>query len=173
MKKLLILLSLAFSLSSFSSAEARSMIAAQTAEFTHINYGNGQGENYVAGNVTLNFISGKIKVFLIGENNCPINAFCIKGPDTESLSAPIVERKIGACGQIIYVATKNDMPVDGVNLTITVMNMTRLTCPNIRPMGPTVVKISKKFFDRINGVEVSREGTIIAKPLRATSASNL
>ncbi|MBI2520847.1 MAG: hypothetical protein HYV97_10535 [Bdellovibrio sp.] len=167
MRSILVLLTLCFSLASFNS-NARSIIAAQTAEFYRIDYTSAFGEQFVNGTVTLDYVNSKIKVFLMGENNCPRNAFCFRGPTIENLVVPMVSRERLGCGQNVYKAEKNDLAVDGYDISIKVTDMTHLVC-RIRPMAPTIVEITKKYFDRVKGEEVVRQGRLFAHPLRATA----
>ena len=171
MKTILILLTLVFSLSGFNSANARSIIAAQKADFYRIDYASSFGEKFVSGTVTLDYVNAKIHVILVGENNCPAHAYCFRGPEIESLTASMVSRERLNCGQNVYKAEQNDLAVDGADVSITVTDMTHLVC-RMRPMAPTVVEISKKYFDRVKGEEVTKHGVMFANPLQITGPVN-
>ncbi|HAZ14563.1 MAG: hypothetical protein A2X86_15640 [Bdellovibrionales bacterium GWA2_49_15] len=163
MRSILVLLALCLSLASFNS-NARSIISSQSADFYRIDYTSAMGENFVNGTVSLDYVNNKIKVFLIGENNCPRGAYCFRGPTIENLVAPMVSRERLGCGQNVYKAEKNDLAVDGYDVSITVSDMTHLVC-RIRPMAATIVEITKKYFDRVKGEEVVRQGRLFAHPL--------
>ncbi len=166
MKNLLILLALCLSLASFNS-HARSIIAAQTADFYRIDYTSAFGEEFVSGTVTLDYVNGKIDILLTGKNSCPPHAFCFRGPSIEHFTAPIISRERLGCGQNVYKAEQNDLAVDGFDVSISVSDMTHLVC-RMRPMAPTVVEITKKYFDRVKGEEVVKHGLLFANPLKVT-----
>ena len=170
MKTMLLLFSLVL-FSGFKSVNATSIISAQTADFYRIDYPSVSGEKFVSGTVTLDYIRGSINVLLVGKNNCPPNAFCIRGPITARLTATMVSRERLSCGQNVYKAEKNDLAVDGYDVSIKVSDMTHLVC-RMRPMAPTIVEITKRYFDHIKGEEVVQRGLLFAHPLRVTGSVN-
>lgn len=167
MNKLFFFFALILSLTTTNNSSARSILAAQKAEFTEIDFPLDLSNPFISGNMTIDYINSKIKINLMTESICPANVFCDISQIMTTFSAPLISRKVGACGEFIYTAHENKMPVDGNDLTIIVTDNHFLKCKML-PLAPVVVKISKKFYDRLNGKLVKNEGTLLADSLIAT-----
>lgn len=78
-------------------------------------------------------------------STCPADAMCIwAGP---SYSADLQSVETNNCGDVTYIARKDNRPVDGALIEITVHDFSKSTC-RIHHKFLTVVELSTTYFTR-------------------------
>ncbi len=92
------------------------------------------------GHVSIDRFSRTIELKLQPAFHCPAGAVCaMVMPQMITIELPNLQVKKGGCGEVIYTAEKNLMPVDGPRRTLEVVDNRHNYC-EIYPIIPTVVR---------------------------------
>lgn len=129
MKHILFIALVAFSQSAFS-LDNLTPATTLTAAFRKLEINHDHLSKSTTGQVTINETKGEIEVDLYEVPVCPEGAACsIFNPvQHNNISLPLVDTKIGNCGETIYTAEYDATPVDGFKETIQVIDFRTMTC---------------------------------------------
>lgn len=96
----------------------------------------------VGGSLKIDQSNKNISLTLFGRNNCPPNAMCLVGPMTFQYEAKLLTIETNNCGSIVYHATSNLLPVDGILTDIIVTDNTTNTCKTFVALPATEVVLT-------------------------------
>lgn len=123
----------------------------------------------IGGNVAVNLKKNTLKLFLKYRSNCTTR-ICpmIYVVPERTIELKITNKQTNRCNVTTYVATKNDIPVDGILQSLKVVDNSKNTC-SVLLMGlyvATSATYKTMHFDRMNGEEVSKKSSFTASQLK-------
>ena len=111
-------------------------------------------DQVVGAKVTLDTAKNSL-ILTLEVDNCPPGAMCIaRIIEEHKFEAPVIKTTTGACGEVVVKAMRDDRPVDGSLVEISLVDNTSMTCETLAPLKMTTVNFKSKYFDRRTGKEV-------------------
>lgn len=117
------------------------------------------------GKVEVRQVRKEINLALQTAPECPAGMMCPAVLVEHNITLPIIAEYTGDCGSTIYVAQKDDRPVDGALQKLIVTDYTNNKCPHFIALPETGVTYESAHYDRINGGQVSTHSTFEAGEL--------
>lgn len=121
--------------------------------------------NIFGGKVEVRQIRKEINLALQYAPECPVGMMCPAVLVDHNITLPIISEYTGDCGSTVYVAQKDDRPVDGILEKIIVTDYTNNKCPHFIALPETGITYESAFYDRINGAMVNTHSTFEATEL--------
>lgn len=126
-------------------------------------------KSVAGGNVTIDHNAGEIALVLFQKTECPEGRPCprmIRPPVT--IRVPITRIETNECGIRVFSAERDDLPVDGARVTLTVEDNSENTCPTLLPLPPTSITHTSEIYDRRTGTLDKLQSTFTAEKLVRT-----
>jgi hypothetical protein len=116
-----------------------------------------------SGDIQINLSDRELSLSITNAVNCAAHTrICLSArPRVTQIDLPVVSLKKGVCGDVIYTAFSDAMPVDGLRETIVVTDHTGPTCLRlIAPLAPTEIVYTRESMSRRTGT-LSKETTAL------------
>ncbi|MCB0366538.1 MAG: hypothetical protein H6624_18345 [Bdellovibrionaceae bacterium] len=110
------------------------------------------GNKVIGGDVVVNLEKKVITLTVQQTIDCPPGMACIAlAPAPLRVHLPLISEQVSACGDIVYIAQRNDLPVDGGLETLTVVDHTQNECPTLIILPATSISYETYYMSRIPG----------------------
>ena len=94
------------------------------------------------GNVQIDFMAKTITLTLNPAFHCPAGAACaLVMPAPQVVTLPLTKVTTGHCNQNIFIARENNLPVDGIDQTLTVIDNSNNHCKYLVAIPATEVRL--------------------------------
>ena len=155
MKKLMMSFAVMMTLVAAANAEARSLKFKETSTFTKFDFQNASSlseKKIRQGSVTVSHATNSITIVLNPAFYCPPNMMCAQVmPRPIEYTAQNMQATQGNCGETIYSALTDKLPVDGLRVEITVVDHSTDHCKYFAPVAATETKLELTYPRGPNG----------------------
>ncbi|MCB0383824.1 MAG: hypothetical protein KDD43_00420 [Bdellovibrionales bacterium] len=121
-------------------------------ETINLHQDHAQGNKAIGGEIVINLQKRMVSLTVQQTIDCPPGMACIAlAPAPLRVNLPLVSDETGVCGDVVYIARRDALPVDGGLETLTVIDHTNNTCPTLIMLPATSISYETYYMSRIPG----------------------
>lgn len=147
MKKIMMSFAILMAVVAASQADARALETSTSAQITKFDFQNASSlseRKIQQGTITVNVLSKSLTLTLNPSFYCPPNLMCAQVmPRPMAYTASNYVVSTGSCGETIYSAVDDRLPVDGLRIALTVVDHSSDTCKYFAPIAMTEITLEK------------------------------